>query len=264
MTDALYTLDDSLWFEWVELSETDSTNNFLKNYHPIEPKEMTLVTATYQSAGRGQQGNSWESEKGKNLLFSLRIHPRMIEANRQFVLSQAISLAICSTLSLYTEDISIKWPNDIYWKDKKIGGILIENTLTGKQIDTCIIGAGINVNQETFTSDAPNPVSLIQIIKKETELTFILAEIVKRFKEYLAQINNHNTDEIVRFYADALYRRNGYHPYSDANGSFEAKITTTQPSGHLVLTDREGRERTYAFKEVRFIIPNGTNKTIEL
>lgn len=265
MSDALYTLDDSLWFEWIELSDIDSTNNFLKNYHPVVPKEMTLVTATNQSRGRGQQGNSWESERGKNLLFSLRIHPHMIDANRQFILSQAIALAICETLRLYTDNITVKWPNDIYWNDQKICGILIENTLSGKRIETCIIGVGININQKTFVSNAPNPVSLTQITSKETELSFVLAEVVKRFKSYYNRIKANDTDDIVRTYSESLYRRKGFHCFADKNGTFEAEISSITPIGHILLTDRNGNQREYAFKEVKHVITNGTTgATIEL
>ena len=264
MSEALYTLDDSLWFEWIELEDIDSTNNFLRNYRPIIPKEITLVTATHQTAGRGQQGNSWESETGKNLLFSLRVHPHMVDANRQFILSQAIALAICESLQLYTDDIRIKWPNDIYWKDQKICGILIENTLSGKQIETCIIGAGINVNQAVFHSDAPNPVSLIQITGVETEPSFLLAEVIKRFKHYYSKIKSNDTASITQAYTDALYRREGFYPYTDEKGLFHAQITSIEPTGHLVLTDKEGTQRRYAFKEVRFVIPTPTNQVTEL
>ena len=119
MTHSLYILDDSPWFEWIRLHSTDSTIDFLKHYRPVSPKDMILVTADFQTAGRGQAGNSWESEAGKNLLFGLLFHPREVEANRQFILSQAVALSICETLSDYAEDIRIKWPNDIYWKDRK-------------------------------------------------------------------------------------------------------------------------------------------------
>jgi len=176
MTHSLYILDDSPWFEWIRLHSTDSTIDFLKHYRPVSPKDMILVTADFQTAGRGQAGNSWESEAGKNLLFGLLFHPREVEANRQFILSQAVALSICETLSDYAEDIRIKWPNDIYWKDRKICGMLIENTLVGRCIENCIIGAGININQQTFCSDAPNPVSLRQITGKEQEPVFILAD----------------------------------------------------------------------------------------
>lgn len=233
--------------------------DFLKHYRPVSPKEMILATADFQTAGRGQAGNSWESEEGKNLLFALLIHPREVEANRQFVLSQAIALAICETLSDYASGISIKWPNDIYWNDRKICGLLIENTLSGRCIEDCIIGAGININQQTFTSDAPNPVSLRQITGKEQEQVFVLAGLLKRFKDYYQQIRQGETEGIARAYRQRLYRGEGFHPYQDADGTFEAEIRCVEPTGHLVLTDREGRTRKYAFKEVRHLIPSAAS-----
>lgn len=220
---------------------------------------MILVTADFQTAGRGQAGSSWESEAGKNLLFGLLFHPREVEANRQFILSQAMALSICETLSDYAEDIRIKWPNDIYWKDRKICGMLIENTLVGRCIENCIIGVGININQQTFCSDAPNPVSLRQITGKEQEQVFILANILKRFKDYYRNIRQGQTEGIARSYREQLYRRNGFHRYQDANGIFEAEIHDVEPTGHLVLADRNGITRRYAFKEVSHLIPSGTN-----
>lgn len=255
-TNALHILDDSPWFEWIDLETTESTNHFLKHYRPVSPKDMTLVTTRYQTAGRGQTGNTWESEKGLNLLFSLLIHPREVEANRQFILSQAIALAICEALSEYAEGFCIKWPNDIYWKDKKICGILIENTLTGKNIENCIIGVGVNINQQKFESNAPNPVSLSQITGDSHEQVFILAAIVKRFKDYYQQIRSKQTNELVIKYMNALYRKDGFHSYADANGTFEAEIRDIEPDGHLILADTAGQTRRYAFKEVRFLIPS--------
>lgn len=255
MTYALHTLDDSPWFEWIELAETGSTNAFLRNYHPAVSRDMTLVTADYQNAGRGQADNTWESERGANLLFSLLVHPVEIEANRQFLLSQAVSLAICESLGQYTADARIKWPNDIYWRDRKICGILIENFLMGKHIETCVIGVGVNVNQKEFRSDAPNPVSLWQITGKETERIFLLADIVERFKSYYGQIRRGQTGEITGRYRQSLYRGEGFYPYEDNEGRFEARVQAVEPTGHLVLCDRAGVLRRYAFKEVRFVLP---------
>ncbi len=257
MTHSLYTLDDSPWFEWIRLRSTGSTIDFLKHYRPVSPKEMVLVTADFQTAGRGQAGNSWESEPGKNLLFGLLFHPREVEANRQFILSQAAALSVCETLSGYAEDIRIKWPNDIYWKDRKVCGILVENTLAGRCIESCIIGAGVNINQRTFRGGAPNPASLRLITGKEQEPVFVLADIVKRFKDYYREIRQGKAEDIARGYRERLYRRDGFHLYQDADGVFEAEIHDVEPTGHLVLTDRDGITRRYAFKEVSHLIPSG-------
>ncbi len=264
MIESLYTLDNSPWFEWLQLHSTDSTNLFLKNYRPISPKEMTLVTTEFQTNGRGQAGHSWESVEGRNLLFSLLIHPKNISAEKQFILSQAISLAVCETLSEFSDEFRIKWPNDIYWRDQKIGGILIENSLSGKCIKNCIIGVGLNINQKDFKSDAPNPVSLLQITKKEQETVFILADIVRRFKGYLQAILADNTEPVIQNYLEKLYRKDGFHPYTDKDGSFEAQIHSIEPSGHLNLITPEGVIKRYAFKEVRHLILSPHNSTLAL
>ncbi len=147
-------------------------------------KEFTTLMAEYQTAGKGQRGNSWESEYGKNLTFSTVFYPQTIAPASQFILSMAVASAICTALAHYVhaDCLQIKWPNDIYWKDKKIAGILIENDLTGSQISQSIIGIGININQEEFHSSAPNPVSLRQITQKETDrmevLNSVLAHII--------------------------------------------------------------------------------------
>jgi len=113
----------------VRLEETESTNSYLKGLLKTEHlEEGSVVVADFQTAGRGQMGNSWYSGKGDNLLFSLLIYPIEIPANEQFIISRTISLAIKNTLDQFTDDIRIKWPNDIYWKDRKIAGILIENS----------------------------------------------------------------------------------------------------------------------------------------
>lgn len=244
------------WLEFVSLNETDSTND---QVHALaSDREVLLVTADYQTKGRGQRGNSWESEPGKNLVFSMLIHPGYVASNEQFILSQAISLAIQQTLSgiLKDNEVRIKWPNDIYWKDFKICGILIENSLMGRHIETSTLGVGININQEKFCSNAPNPVSLYQIMKQENDRTDILLQIVKRFHDYLELLKQKEKSEIVRCYFENLYRRDGYHKYRDQEGEFSACVTDIEPLGHLVLTDSEGRLRKYAFKEVAMVLPN--------
>jgi BirA family biotin operon repressor/biotin-[acetyl-CoA-carboxylase] ligase len=205
------------------------------------------VVADYQTAGRGCGTNTWESERGKNLLFSLLIHPAEVPAVKQFRISMAISLAILDTLEQHIGDVSIKWPNDIYWRNGKLGGILIENRLQGGCIKDCIIGVGLNVNQEQFHSDAPNPVSLKRIHGQETEREQLLSDILVRFDEYLTQ-------DLKARYLSRLYRRKGFHPYADKEGAFMAEIIDVEDDGHLLLRDDNGHDRRYAFKEVQFVI----------
>lgn len=138
------------------------------------PGRNHRFTATYNESGRGQRGNSWESEPFKNLTFSLLLRPEHIPANRQFLLSEIVSLATVDVLNRYATGFSIKWPNDIYWHDKKIAGILIENVLSGSTFSRAIIGMGLNINQKNFYSDAPNPVSLYQITGRTYKIEKIL------------------------------------------------------------------------------------------
>ena len=141
------------------LPETDSTNNYLTqlcNEQQSAVREFTTVIAERQTAGKGQRGNSWESEDCRNITFSFVLYPTFIEARRQFILSQIVSLSIKEELDEWTKGISIKWPNDIYWNEKKICGILIENDLSGHHIGRSISGIGVNINQGNLSSDAPN------------------------------------------------------------------------------------------------------------
>ena len=220
-------------------------------------EELTVVVADFQTSGRGQRGNSWESDSGKNLLFSIVIFPEFLEARRQFLISQIISLAIKEELDTYTTDISIKWPNDIYWKDKKICGMLIENDLTGTHISRSIAGIGININQEAFTSPAPNPVSLKQITGQSYSPEQILASIMRRIKDYYAllQTENESVNSLIADrYTGSLFRKDGFHRYTDANGKFLARLLRVEPDGRLILEDQIGTERTYLFKEVQYDI----------
>lgn len=259
-----FCLDESPQFKMIELDIIDSTNNFLKAYRPLQPSELTLVTAEYQSSGRGQTGNSWESEHGENLLFSLSVHPRFLEAGQMFRISQIAALAVHETYAHYSEDICIKWPNDIYWKDCKICGMLIENDWTGKVLERSIIGIGMNINQKEFRSSAPNPVSLFQITGQVTERRFMLEQFMESFMKYYRMLQRNETEIIEKKYKDALYRKKGMHQYEDNHGRFLASIADVTPDGHLILEDEKGNLRSFAFKEVRFILESPDHKEMAM
>ncbi|MGI6047403.1 MAG: biotin--[acetyl-CoA-carboxylase] ligase [Petrimonas sp.] len=239
----------------IHLEETESTNSYLKELIKSEQLvEGSVVVADFQTAGRGQVGNSWFSSKGDNLLFSLLIYPTEIPANEQFIISRITSLAIKNTLDQFTDDIRIKWPNDIYWKDKKIAGILIENNLQGKVIENSIIGIGLNLNQQIFPIELPNPVSLRQITATEYDKNYILDLLMKEFFLLYRSLQQGEKQVIEDEYMLDLYRVNGYYWYEDANGKFQAKIDNVLSSGHLVLRMLETKEKkVYAFKEITFI-----------
>ena len=235
------------------IEETDSTNKALRERMATgQVDEGSVVVAGFQTAGRGQVGNVWESEAGKNLTFSVVLYPETVPANRQFVLSQLAALSVKEVLDAYTDHITVKWPNDIYWKDKKICGMLIENDLCGKNIYATIIGIGINLNQLEFRSDAPNPVSLAQITGSVYDADDVLDRFLSILYKWYLRLLKGEEDVIRNKYREALYRRDGYYPFSDDDGGFAARIYDIEPTGHLVLQLQDGTLRRYAFKEVRY------------
>ena len=237
----------------INVEETASTIDLLRQYEGDEGEQMTVVTAGYQTAGRGQGGNSWESERNKNLLLGIKLRPKELPATRQYALTEACALAVRDAVAHYTGNASVKWPNDVYVGDRKISGTLSECTISGTTIKNCILGTGINVNQKRFTSDAPNPVSLCQITGMETDLREVLAKVTERLWLYIQMVNAKEYDRLHHIYMGALYRKDGYHRYMDAGGEFIARIETVEPSGLLVLQRNNGRTSTYGFKEVKFM-----------
>ena len=240
--------------EVLRLSETTSTNDEVKRLMLQSKAQKVIVMTDFQTAGRGQSGNTWESERGRNLLFSVGVRPTFLPARHQFLLLQVMSLAVAQTLAQYTDNISIKWPNDIYWRDKKISGTLIENELSGESIRQCVLGTGINVNQEHFVSDAPNPVSLRQILGHDVPRDRLFMNFLKHFETFYSRLESGESESLAQQYGDSLYWREGMHPYRDSRGTFRAFIAGVEPDGHLLLRTDEGQVRRYAFKEVSFLI----------
>ncbi|MCD8309866.1 MAG: biotin--[acetyl-CoA-carboxylase] ligase [Prevotellaceae bacterium] len=245
----------------ITLEETDSTNAFLQQLcdtAAVEPAEYTTVTTRYQSAGKGQRGNSWESEAGKNLLFSFLLYPRFMEARAQFALSQIVCLAVQEELSPLVDDVAVtvKWPNDIYCGERKICGMLIENDLRGHLLHRTVVGIGLNVNQTTFLSDAPNPVSLYRLTGHTHELQPLLTGILQRVKARYEALRQGTlaVEALSALYARTLFRREGFHSYRDAGGLFQARLVGVEPDGRLRLQDAGGRLRLYLFKEVQYVL----------
>ena len=252
-------------FKIIHIEETDSTNRWIRDYSASDhhglartsssvrvcpsSSDAIIVVAEYQTAGKGCGTNSWESERGKNLTFSMLIHPEGLPANEQFHITEVVSVALCETLESYINNkVEIKWPNDIYVGDRKICGMLIENRLQGSVIKDSIIGIGLNVNQRVFLSDAPNPVSLYQLTGQETDRDALLKQFLEAF-ERVSQRETSGAD-----YRERLYRKGIEALYEDQGGRFKARLTDVLPDGRLVLLDETGQELIYAFKEVRFVI----------
>lgn len=245
----------------IHLREVDSTNRYLLDCcrmaaddDPLHTADVVVVVADYQTAGRGQGSNTWESEPCSNLLCSLMVHPEGVEARQQFILSMAGALALYDTLSPTVDSIRLKWPNDVYWHDCKLSGTLIQTTLHHSHIDACVYGIGLNVNQTELSPGVPNAVSLRQILGKHTPVEGWLKLLTDSLWQRVLQVNAGCYDDIRREYHAALYRNEGMHAYKDGNGIFRAETIGVEDDGHLLLHDEYGRDRRYAFKEVEFLL----------
>lgn len=219
------------------------------------PGRFVLLSTDYQSCGHGQRGTSWEAAAGLNLLFGFRFRPDRMRADRQFLLSEALALAVCRALSAYADGFSVKWPNDVYHHDRKICGMLIEHRVEGPFLSDTLTGVGVNINQPSFRSDAPNPVSLVQITGRPTDRAEVLSAVVAHFDRLYRKLQAGEEDAVHSEYLARLYRRRGFHPYRDAEGEFRARIADVSPLGLLTLERTDGTRRAYAFKEVAAVLP---------
>ena len=227
------------------IKATNSTNSLMKEMLAKGewPEGERFLYTGYQTAGRGQTGNSWESEADKNLLCSIMLPPN----KNLYFLNIAVGVAI---IRLISEPLTIKWPNDIYWRDKKVAGILIENAIIGNEVKYSIAGIGLNLNQTKFVSNAPNPVSLKQITGKEYDIDQWMKDLLDAIQAVL----NEPEEAIWADYKAHLYRREGWYPFEDKNGTFEARISDVLPTGEIILCDRQGNQRIYEFKQIRYVL----------
>jgi BirA family transcriptional regulator, biotin operon repressor / biotin---[acetyl-CoA-carboxylase] ligase len=240
----------------LKLSETASTNTFtLELLSNERPEEGLVVVADFQSQGKGLDTNTWESERGKNLTFSLVLYPEFA-ADQQFILNKAISLGIYDFLvsELPDQNITIKWPNDIYIGDKKACGILIQNSVIGNKLDYVVAGIGLNVNQKAFTSNAPNPVSMKMLSDIEYNLDKALYTLLQSIFKRYSQVNSGATKLIENDYQKALYHVMEWHEYMLNGMQINAKITGTNAYGQLLLETKTENIIVCDLKEVQFIL----------
>lgn len=243
------------------LDEIPSTNSYLQELLQKNPTlpELYGVFTRHQSQGRGQRGNTWHSKPGENIIISFLLRPQFLESNEQFVISELASIAVARCLAQFLDEdqkkqITVKWPNDIYYGDKKIAGILIEHSLTGNTIDYSIIGLGININERDFPEDLPNPVSLTQITGKQYELAEVIVFLLHEIQEQYQAIRKGLRTDLHARYMKHLYRRDGqFYPYESAQGIFKARIRNVQPNGIITLCHEDGELHDYAFKELKFL-----------
>ena len=240
--------------EIITLDATTSTNEYLLSQNT---QDNLCVVTDYQSARRGMGTNVWESERGKNLLFSLLVHPLWLGIQKQYLMSMVQAVSLWEALSDYVENptlLTIKWPNDIYYKDCKLSGTRIDLNLQGMKIQDMVIGTGVNVNQLQFTGTAPNPVSLSQISGLTYSLSQILSSIIDAFERNYALLRSGAEQYIIRCYHEHLYRRVGMYRYRDIHGEFQAEMVGVASNGILTLRRADGTLSKYEFKELSIVL----------
>lgn len=245
---------------FVELQSVDSTNNYaLQQVHAGLARHGAAFFAHHQFAGKGQRGRSWSGEPGANLLLSVVVNPHPLTVSRQFELSACIAIAGHELISHYAGDnCSIKWPNDLYWQDRKAGGILVENIIrpgngADSQWQWAVIGTGINVNQTSFPEGLPNPVSLKQVTGQSFNAVYLAHQYCEILAKKLRQLLMDGFPVIHSDYLERLYKRGETARFRKGNRGFEARVKTVRADGRLVL--EHAIEEEFSFGELEWIIP---------
>ncbi len=237
------------------LESVDSTNNYATTLvNEKKAVDRQVVVAQFQTNGKGHSNNCWSSEKGKNLMISVILFPNYLKSIHQFKLSICISLAVCDFLSQFLKNIKIKWPNDIYVNDKKICGILIENSMMGNYFYHAVAGIGININQQEFDSILPNPTSVLLESNKQFDLDQMLHIFLSHLTARLTDLENQEFDKLTDNYISQLYRFNTESEFLENGNRFRALIVGIGEIGQLILKENNGHIRNFLFKEIEYII----------
>ena len=249
-------------FNFQHIKTMDSTNAYLQRLQGTTEISGLVVFADEQTAGKGMGSNSWESETGMNLTFSVAIDMSWLSAAEQFTLSQLVPLGMLEVLDNYLdpEKLCIKWPNDIYYEGHKLGGILINSTIEGSNLSNSIIGIGLNVNQMQFADWPTNPISMKMITGKGYDLGPLLEELVTHIGNLAEEIREQAQNGLQvrqaidnRYYA-RLLRYNEWAEYEVASQSIKLFMTGIDKFGRLQLIDEAQQLHTYDIKEIRFLI----------
>jgi BirA family biotin operon repressor/biotin-[acetyl-CoA-carboxylase] ligase len=239
----------------ISFDNLPSTNTHAAGLIRTSPvPEGTIIRAAYQTAGRGQQGNHWESEAGKNLLISIILYPAGIDPGEQFLISMMISLGISDYVGEEIPDCKIKWPNDIYINNDKIAGILIENSIMESAILNSIAGIGLNINQRGFSDNVPNPVSMSLLTGKEYDPDVCLRKLSSAIDKRYKQLMSEKKSTIRADYISRLYRLNEWNEFRDNVSAFRGRILSVRDDGMLRIERNDGAISEYTFKEVDFIL----------
>jgi BirA family biotin operon repressor/biotin-[acetyl-CoA-carboxylase] ligase len=241
----------------IELQTVDSTNHYAEKLLKTQKVPGgTIIFAHEQTSGKGQGENNWESEPGKNATFSLLLYPVFLSPGQQFLLNKAITLGVLDFLHRFQTEqkFSIKWPNDFYAGNRKIGGILIQNTVCGAVYESCIAGIGLNVNQEIFNPDLPNPVSLKQIIGMEFHVKDSMDLIVEHIDERYRQLEEGLTDRLDRDFREQLLGIDEWKDYRVDKKLIKGKIIGVDESGMLMMEMENGPLRYFQHGEIGFVL----------
>jgi BirA family transcriptional regulator, biotin operon repressor / biotin---[acetyl-CoA-carboxylase] ligase len=265
---------DPLGTPFIELQSVDSTNNYARSLlNEGLAQHGTTVFAHEQLSGKGQRGKIWITEKDANLILSVVIKPAPLQSLQQFRLSACTAVGIHEFFRKYAgNDIKIKWPNDLYWQDRKAGGILIENvieagyeqSMTGdrwlaieneqqiSQWKWSIIGIGININQTSFPEELKNPVSLKQITGRNFDPVILARELCAILTNYFQQLITEGFDSIYAQYVSHLYKKNEKIKLKKSNRVFETLVKGVSTSGKLIT--QHTIEEEFDFGEVEWVI----------
>lgn len=247
-------MDQLIGNQIINIQVVDSTNNYAnQQIREEECREGTVFLAYEQTAGRGQLKNFWESEPGKNLTFSIVLYPSFLEIRHQFMISKVVTLGIYKALNKYIDNLKIKWPNDIYAGNEKLGGILIENSIMFGLIKSSVIGIGLNVNQTVFKSLAPNPVSIQILTNQHFDTDAVLAEILAGIDFYYALLKEGEDELIDQEFVSRLYRLDENHSFKSEHEIFSGKILGVNEIGQLLIQKSDGTVLDFHFKEVEFL-----------
>ena len=241
---------------FVNLSSAGSTNEEMRN-HIKEGKAIPgmVIFTTEQHAGRGQRGKNWVSEKEASIAYSALLKPEFLTVSQQFLLSKTIALGVYDLLADYiaSEELRIKWPNDIYWKDQKLAGILIESVLSSSgQWLWAIVGIGINVNQAQFDKHLPNPVSIRQITGQQFNCEELAHALSQKLTHRLQQLEQQKADHLHHNYNQCLYKKGETALFRKDGNSFTAIVTEVNSNGELIL---ERQPNPIPFGEIEWLIP---------
>ena len=240
---------------FIELEKTASTNAFLQEM-PEEERVGKVVFAREQTAGKGMGSNSWESEPGMNLTFSMGVDMSFMKAADQFLLSQAVPLGLLDVLDgmLPTESLSVKWPNDLFFGDRKLCGILINSTIRGMEMGVSVVGIGLNVNQLQFQDWPTHPISLKMILGRDVKLEPLLHQLVEAVEQRVQQLRTEDGIAKIKMdYLNRLYRYRTWADYEVDGQKVRRFITGIDPFGRLETIDESGKKYVYDIKEVKFV-----------